>query len=61
MLSLSKLLIMQRSRGGISRLSELRHEKCIHLIEKTLSLEKYKPSTMGPNGFMGTTLLALQI
>ena len=33
----------------------------IHLIEKTLSLEKYKPWTMGPNGFMGTTLLALQI
>ena len=30
------------------------------LIEKTLSLEKYK-WTMGPNGFMGTTLLALQI
>ena len=33
----------------------------IHLIEKTLSLEKYKPWTMGPNGFMGTSLLALQI
>ena len=33
---------------------------CIHLIEKTLSLEKYKPLTMGPNGFMGRTLLALQ-
>ena len=32
----------------------------IHLIEKT-SLEKYKPWTMGPNGFMGRTLLALQI
>ena len=30
----------------------------IHLIEKTLPLEKYKPWTMGPNGFMGTTLLA---
>ena len=33
----------------------------IHLIEKTLSLEKYKPWTMGPNGFMGRTLLALQV
>ena len=32
----------------------------IHLIEKTLSLEKYKPWTMGPNGFIGRTLLALQ-
>ena len=33
----------------------------IHLTEKMLSLEKYKPWTMGPNGFMGRTLLALQI
>ena len=33
----------------------------IHLIEKTLSLEKYKPWTMGPNELMGTTLLASQI
>ena len=33
----------------------------IHLIEKTLLLEKYKPGMMRPNGFMGTTLLALQI
>ena len=32
----------------------------IHLIEKTLLLEKYKPWTMGPNGFMGRTLLVLQ-
>ena len=33
----------------------------IHLIEKTLSLEKYKPWTIGPNGFMARTLLMLQI
>ena len=33
----------------------------IHLIEKALSLEKYKPWTMGPNGLIGRTLLALQI
>ena len=33
----------------------------IHLIEKALSLGKYKPWTMGPNGLMGRTLLALQI
>ena len=33
----------------------------IHLIEKTLWLEKYKPWMMGPNGFMGRTLLALQV
>ena len=33
----------------------------IHLIEKALSLEDYKPWTMGPNVFMGRTLLALQI
>ena len=31
-----------------------------YLIEKTLSLEKYKPWTVGPTGFMGRTLLALQ-
>ena len=30
----------------------------IHLIEKTLALEKYKSRTMGPNGFVGATLLA---
>ena len=33
----------------------------IHLIEKALSLEKYKPWTMGPNRLIGRTLLALQI
>ena len=33
----------------------------IHLIEKALSLEKYKPWTMGPNGLIGRTLSALQI
>ena len=30
------------------------------MIEKTLSLEKYKQWTVGPTGFMGRTLLALQ-
>ena len=33
----------------------------IHLIEKALSLEKYKPWTMGSTGLMGRTSLALQI
>ena len=33
----------------------------ILLIEKALSLEKYKPRTMEPNGFKGRNVLALQI
>jgi len=31
---------------------------CIHLIEKTLSGEKHKPLTMGPNGFLGRCIFS---
>lgn len=56
---LIEYLLMSTGMLSEERMSCWSH--CIHPIDKTLLLEKYKPWTVEPNVLMGITLLALQI